>query len=262
MPEQDRRILLWPQGTAPDSDICASQEQPSLIPYPAAGSANAVIVCPGGGYGILVMREGLPIAEMLNRAGIAAYVLCYRVNPFTSADTPIGDAQRAIRLLRSMGYEKVGIMGFSAGGHLVAMTAVHYDAGNAEDADPVERFSSRPDAFASCYGATGEAQYADPWWRKQLWGIAGETGVSHRRYCAENNVTPETPPAFIWQTADDPTVPVENAFALARALGENAVPYALHVFTHGPHGMGLAETYPELSVWPKLFTDWLHERGF
>ena len=211
-------IPLWPGKTAPDTENCGDQAQPSLKPFLSESKRGAVIVCPGGGYSIKAGHEADPIARMLNMAGITSYVLDYRVKPYTSVDTPIGDALRAVRVLRASGYEKVAILGFSAGGHLAAMAATHYDNGLPGSPDPVERLSSRPDAFIPCYGATGECEYdfLDEW-KHALRGNMPLSGEQRSAYCAELRVDPQTPPAFIWHTADDPVVPVENALSLARA---------------------------------------------
>ena len=150
-------VNLW-DGPAPFSDQCGDQAQPSLASYPLEDARGAVIVIPGGGYTHKAEHEAHQIARMLNSQGIASYVLDYRVYPCPH-EAPFADARRAIRLVRSMGYEKVGVLGFSAGGHLCCDTAVHFDGGNPESDDPVERFSSRPDAFVPCYAVITMGKY-------------------------------------------------------------------------------------------------------
>lgn len=251
-------IALWPDGEAPDSAVCAPQAQPSLMPFPVEGSKGAVIVCPGGGYVTKAYHESAPIARSLNAMGFSAYVLDYRVQPFSSVDTPIGDGLRAVRLLRSLGYEKVAILGFSAGGHLCSMAATGYDAGHPEADDPIERFSSRPDAFVPCYGATSYYHF-----RRSAAGVIGagdQQAVT--RYSAECRVTGDTPPAFIWHTADDPVVPVECAYDLARALSSHGVLCEMHIFPHGPHGLGQASGYGDVQTWLPLLGKWLRGQGF
>lgn len=228
------------------------------MPYTVDGAKGAVIVCPGGGYAIKAYHEGAPIARAINEFGISAYVLDYRVQPFTSVDTPIGDGQRAVRLLRSLGYEKVAILGFSAGGHLCSMAATGYDAGDPDAEDPVERFSSRPDAFVPCYGATSYYRF-----RKNPAGIIGAGDrQTTARYSAECRVTDDTPPAFIWHTADDQTVPVECAYDLAGALTAHGVLCEMHIFLHGPHGLGQASGYEDVQTWMPLLGQWLNGLGF
>ena len=255
-------IPLWPDRDAPFTGECGDQAQPSLTPFVAEGSRGAVIVCPGGGYSIKASHEGAPVARMLALAGISAFVLDYRVQPFPSLDTPIADALRAVRLVRSMGYEKVAILGFSAGGHLAGMAASFYDAGNPDSPDPVERLSSRPDAFVSCYGATSLYEFRLSPWSRQLLGDKGTDAGTLVHYSAESHVTDDTPPAFIWQTSDDPVVPVTCALSLAKALTAHGVPHEMHLFPHGPHGIGLAGNYPDASQWAGLCQKWLLDSGF
>ncbi len=226
----NRRISLWP-GEAPYSSESPGQAQPSVTEFRVPGSRGAVIVCPGGGYEVKAGHEGAPIAEMLNEAGISAYVLDYRVVPFHPL-APLSDALRAIRVVRSMGYEKVAILGFSAGGHLCSSAATLYKPGDPDSDDPVERLSSRPDAFIL------PNFYITP------------------------NVTPDTPPAFIWHTADDQVVSVQDSLALGAALAKNGVPFEMHVFPHGPHGLGLATEMPDVAQWTGLCRRWLRGLGY
>ena len=253
-------IFLWP-GIAPDTELCGEQAQPSLEPFEVKGSRGAVIVCPGGAYTHKAAHEGAPIAEMINEAGISAFVLDYRVQPFR-IETAVGDAQRAIRLVRSMGYEKVGILGFSAGGHLAGSAATLYDAGDLSAEDPVERLSSRPDAFVSCYGATSFRLFQKSWTPMVLGKERMKNQADINRYTAELNVTPDTPPAFIWHTADDPVVPVEVALVLAEALSAKGVLCEMHVYPHGRHGLGLAKDDPTVSQWADQVKIWLADMGF
>ncbi|MBE5786724.1 MAG: alpha/beta hydrolase [Clostridiales bacterium] len=253
-------ILLWPHE-APDTPLCADQPQPWLDPYPVAGARGAVVVCPGGGYNHRAQHEGAPIAQMLNQQGIAAYVLQYRVHP-CAPDTPHGDAVRAIRLVRSMGYDKVAIMGFSAGGHLCCSAAVHYDQGNPESNDPVERYSSRPDAFIPCYAVVSFGEYAHLGSRKSLLGEKWQDEELIRHYSNELQVTPDTPPAFIWHTAEDDCVAVQNSLMLAKALADQKVPFEMHVYPRGHHGLGLGGVYSRVSTWANDCCRWLLEGGF
>ena len=253
--------FLWPDQV-PYEGECGNQARPSLTAYPVAGSPGAVVVIPGGGYEHKAEHEGAPIARMLAAGGVSAYVLDYRVSPCPT-EAPLADASRAVRLLREMGYQKVGVLGFSAGGHLACMTATAFDAGDPESGDPVSRRSSRPDALIACYAVVSLAKNTHIGSRRALLGEDWENDALARRYSAELRVTPQTPPAFIWHTADDASVPVENALRLAAACASNGVPFELHVFPHGRHGLGLAtQEEPHAAQWSGLCQRWLRALGF
>ena len=261
LPEKLPRIPLWP-GDAPYSDRSPGQAQPSLQPYPAENARGAVVVVPGGGYYMKAGHEGDPIALMLNSQGISAYVLDYRVHPCHPL-APLTDASRAIRLVRSLGYEKTAILGFSAGGHICCSAATHYDAGDPDSADPVERFSSRPDAFIPCYAVTlFRAPYTHLSSRQGLLGEEWEKEEWVRYFSTEENVTPDTPPAFLWHTAEDGLVPVQNSLILAKALADKGVSFELHVYPKGMHGMGLASLCVPAAQWGGELCRWLLEMGF
>lgn len=256
------KLLLWPDQDAPYTQEDPSHLQPSLAPFPVAGARGAVVVCPGGGYSMKAPHEGAPIARMLNTQGIAAYVLDYRVAP-CHREAPLSDAKRAIRLVRSLGYEKVGILGFSAGGNLCCCAATLYDAGDPASADPIERLSSRPDAFIPCYAvATMNRDFTHLGSRQRLLGDAWEDDALARHYSAEENVTDDTPPAFIWHTAEDQGVPVQNSLHLAAALAAHHVLFEMHVYPKGRHGLGLAAEEPPAADWGNACCRWLLEKGF
>ena len=257
---------LWP-AMANDAAAGAG-DWPQLTPYLPDGRAprGAIIVCPGGGYARLAPHEGEPIARWLISLGIAAFVLRYRVAPHRHP-VPLGDAQRAIRLVRSRAEEwgvaemPVGILGFSAGGHLSASLGVFNDAGDPVNADVVERASCRPDALVLCYpvitfgaerhlGSTDNLLGADA-------DAASCAAVSLERY-----VSAQTPPTFLWHTADDASVPVEHSLLFAGALAHHSVPFALHVYPHGRHGLGLAGEDPVVGSWTGLCAAWLATQGF
>ena len=254
-------IPLW-QGEAPYAADSPDQAPPSLRPFPAENARGAVVVVPGGGYYMKADHEGVPIAVLLNSQGISAYVLDYRVHPCHPL-APLCDARRAIRLVRSLGYEKVAILGFSAGGHLCCSAATHFDGGKPEDPDPVERFSCRPDAFIPCYSVV---TFREPFthlssrqgllreeWEKEEW---------LHFFSAEENVAADTPPAFLWHTAEDGTVPVQNSLLLARALADHQVPFEMHVYPAGGHGMGLASMCASAAQWGAEMCRWLLEKGW
>ena len=258
--EAQEKVYLW-QGDAPYTAECPGQEQPSLTAFPVEGARGAVIVCPGGGYCMKADHEGAPIARMLNSQGIAAYVLDYRVRPCHRL-APWTDASRAIRFVRSLGYQKVGILGFSAGGNLCCTAATHYDAGDPASPDPIERFSSRPDAFIPCYPVASFGEYTHLDSRKCLLREDWENDEIAQWYSAEENVTADTPPAFIWHTAEDGLVPVQNSLNLAKALADRGVSFELHVYPKGPHGIGLGSEWGPAGTWGNALCRYLLEAGY
>lgn len=253
-------IRLW-NTTAPFTDESPEQAQPTLTAFPVEGCENAVVVCPGGGYVMKAEHEGAPIAEMLNAHGIAAFVLDYRVTP-CNCFAPLGDALRAIRTVRSMGYKKVGILGFSAGGHLACTAATMYADPGIAVTDEIDRHSARPDALIACYPVVSFASYTHVGSRMSLLRDKGEDPKWVYRFSNERNVTPDTPPAFIWTTSDDACVPAENSLMLADALIKNGVQCELHMYPSGVHGLGLAETFDDVSGWSDLCCAWLRRQGF
>lgn len=253
-------IYLW-KGVAPYSEASPEQNQPSLKPFPVAGSRGAVVVLAGGGYHYKAPHEADPIARMINAAGVSAYVLDYRVFPCDKF-APLSDANRAVRVVRSLGYEKVAILGFSAGGNLCCNAATHYDRGDPNSEDPIERYSSRPDAFIPCYAVVSLIGYSHHGTVECLLSREASDVRWLRYFSAELNVTPDTPEAFIWHTAEDSAVPVENSLFLAQALSRCGVPFEMHVFPKGPHGLGLAEGDPSVCQWTKLLQNWLRAGGY
>lgn len=255
-----RKIMLW-EGKAPYTDQSPDQEQPSIADCAVAGSKGAVIVVPGGGYCMKADHEGAPIAEMINEAGVSAFVLDYRVAP-CDPYAPLSDLKRAIRVVRAMGYEKVAVLGFSAGGHLACSAATMYDLGNHDAEDPVERLSSRPDAFIPCYAVVSFAAFRHQGSLLNLLGIKSEDWTLIRKFSAELHITEDTPEAFIWHTAADQGVPVENSLRLASALAVHGVPFELHIFPFGRHGLGLAKEMPDVAQWAGLLQNWLKMRDY
>ena len=255
------KIYLWKED-APYTQFSPLQAQPSVTEYAVPGSRGAVVVVPGGGYCMKADHEGAPIAEMLNQAGVSAYVLDYRVKPCHML-APLADAKRAIRLVRSMGYEKVAILGFSAGGQLTCTAATLYDAGDPDAADPLERLSSRPDAFIPCYAVVSFGAFTHRGSRESLLGQENaDNWELVRKFSNELHITPDTPEAFIWHTAADQAVPVENSLNLALALSAQGVPYEMHIFPQGRHGLGLAEEFEDVKQWVPLLQKWLVLRNY
>ncbi len=247
--------------TAPYTEFSPDQPQPSLAAFPVPGSRGAVVVCPGGGYAYKAEHEGNPIAEALNSMGISAYVLDYRVAP-CHREAPLSDAKRAVRLVRSLGYARVAILGFSAGGNLCCAAATLYEAGDPAAEDPVERITSRPDAFLSCYAVVSLGKYTHQGSRENLLGADWEDAALRRRFSAEENVTEDTPPAFIWHTSEDGSVPVQNSLLLAKALADCRVRFEMHIYPDGHHGLGMASSVPVASAWLREAGRWLLEKGY
>ena len=259
MAEQEK-MLLW-QGEAPYTAESPEQAQPSVKPFPADGARGAIVVCPGGGYVMKAEHEGDPIARMLNFQGIAAYVLDYRVAPCHPL-APWSDAGRAIRLVRSLGYERVGILGFSAGGNLCCTAATHYDLGEPDSPDPIQRFSSRPDVFVPCYPVASFGKYTHLGSRQSLLGEKWPDDELARWYSAEENVTDDTPPAFLWHTAEDDAVPVQNSLNLAKALADHGVRFEMHIYPKGHHGIGLGQEFGPAACWGNDLCRFLLEMGY
>jgi len=239
-----------------------------LTPYlpDSTASTSAIVVCPGGGYQRRAEHEGEPVARWLNTLGIAAFVVDYRVSPHRHP-VPLLDAQRAIRAVRAQadGWNvdpgRVGILGFSAGGHLAATAATQWDHGDAHAVDPVARHGCRPDLAILCYPVISFLHVSHAGSMTSLLGDS-PTLAERRAQSAELNVTPETPPAFLWHTADDEAVDVENSPVFASALRRHGVAFALHVLPSGAHGLGLAEDHPQVAIWTDLCSGYLHGSGF
>ncbi len=261
---------LWPDG-APGAKGAGPEDVPSVQHYPApADKANgaAIVVCPGGGYGRLASHEGHDVALWLNRIGVTAFVLKYRLGPRYHHPAMLWDVQRAIRLVRAKATQwkvdpqRIGVMGFSAGGHLASTAATHFDEGNARSGDPIDRLSSRPDVAILCYPViTLTSPFAHAGSRKNLLGENPATELV-AMLSNEKQVTAKTPPTFLFHTADDTAVPVENSMLFAEALRKNKVAVEMHLFEHGRHGVGLAKDDPVLSTWSMLLENWLRGRGF
>jgi acetyl esterase/lipase len=262
-------IVLWPAG-APGAIGDEAADVPTLTPYLPPGQqarAAAMVICPGGGYQHLADHEGGPVAEWLNSLGIAAFVLKYRIAPRYGHPAPMLDAARAIRTIRSRAGDwgidpgKVGILGFSAGGHVASTAGTHFDASNPQSIDPVERASSRPDLMVLIYPVITMGAKAHAGSRRNLIGPTPDPALV-KLLSNEEQVSKQTPPAFLVHTVDDPVVPVENSMMFAAALQRAGVPYELHLYQHGPHGFGLGANLPEVSSWPDRCADWLRINGF
>ncbi len=264
-------VLLWPDG-APGAMGNEDADKPWLTIFPASGAERvptAVIICPGGSYLRLSMdKEGSDVAKWLNERGITAFVLKYRLGPKYHHPVELRDAQRAIRYVRShakdYGYDekRIGIWGFSAGGHLASTTGTHFDGGKSDAADPIERQSSRPDFMILAYPViTLAPPYVHLGSRNALLGRDPDAALIEL-LSNEKQVTADTPPTFIIQTTEDQLVPGENSIYFYLALRKAGVPAEMHIFQKGEHGAGLAPNDPVLKTWPDLLADWLKVEGF
>ncbi len=256
----NEKIMLW--DNPPYIGYTNNSFEPSITPYVVNDKKTAVIVCPGGGYGCKAGHEGEPIARMYNEHDINAYVLDYNVAPCHKF-APLSDVQRAIRTLRHMGYEKVGVCGFSAGGHLTCTSATMYDFEAYPKADKIDEYSARPDAFIPCYPVvTFDESFTHMGSRQNLLSSEWQDQELVEKFSNEKNVNSNTPPCFIWHTATDDVVPVKNAFALAEALSKNKVYFELHIFPVGWHGLGLAYEYDDIKVWSECACTFLKKLDF
>jgi acetyl esterase/lipase len=262
--------LLWPER-APGALGSEAVDRPKITVYRAPAdtvTGAAVVVCPGGGYGVLAAdHEGKDVAEWLNSLGVSAFVLQYRLGPRYGHPAPLQDAQRALRMVRTRGADwevdpgRIGILGFSAGGHLASTAATHFDDGDPDATDPIERASSRPDFAVLCYPVISMTTVAvHTGSRKNLLGEDPDPTLAWEM-STELQVTPRTPPTFLFHTDDDPAVLVENSLLFFRAMKRASVPGELHVFAHGRHGVGLAPEDPALSRWPDLCAQWMKGLG-
>lgn len=262
-------FALWPAEDAAMTGVPA-ELQPTLTPYlpdPANATGAAFIVCPGGGYAGLAPHEGEPVALWLRANGIASFVLKYRHSPKFAHPVPLGDAQRAIRTIRAHATEwkidptRIGILGFSAGGHLTASAGTHYDAGNANSGDPIERVSCRPDALVLVYPVItmGEKTHAGS--KKNLLGENPDPKLVELM-SNEKQVTNDTPPTFLIHGVNDTAVDSDNSTMFADALKRTGVPFEYHLFEDGPHGFGLGEKFQHLKGWPAMCANWLRAHKF
>ena len=261
-------MLLWPDG-APAALGAEDADKPSLTVYYARQpNGTAVVVAPGGGYGNLAANhEGRQVANLLNAAGVTAFVLKYRLGPRYRHPVELGDAQRAIRFVRARAAEfgvlgdRIGMLGFSAGGHLTATAGTRFDAGRPDAPDPIDRVSSRPDFLVLAYPVISfDPAITHAGSVRNLLGEKPDPKLLED-LSADRQVTPQTPPAFLFHTDGDAGVVPENSVRFYLALRRAKVPAELHIFEKGPHGVGLAMNDPALGEWPALLTTWLRGRG-
>ena len=270
-------IKLWPDGT-PGPVVSPKPEEtfegkrvryvsePNLTVYLPAKELNsgaAIVICPGGGYGIEAMdHEGYEVAEFMQKHGIAGVVLKYRL-PFGHSELPLQDAQQAIRLIRSRAEElgidpkKVGIAGFSAGGHLASTLSTHYDTGNKDAGSPVGKMSCRPDFSILIYPViTFKEEWGHMGSRENLIGKTNDWRII-QNFCNELQVTKDTPPAFLALADDDTTVKPRNSIEYYLALKREGIAAEMHIFREGGHGFGMHKTGKAHDQWPLMVVEWM-----
>jgi len=267
---QHKVEMLWP-AAAPGAVGTEDADKPSLTIYPAPEKSavqTAVVVCPGGGYGMLAKdHEGDQIARWLNSLGIQAFVLQYRIAPRYHYPAPLLDAQRAIRFVRAhaadyhIAHNRIGIWGFSAGGHLASTAGTHFDYGVRDAPDQIDGNSSRPDFMILAYPVIS---FTTPYTHQgSLHNLLGDHPDPQlvASLSNETQVTAQTPPTFLFHTDEDNGVPPENSVLFYLALRKAGVPAELHIYERGPHGVGLAPTDAVLATWAARLKDWLEIRG-
>lgn len=278
IPLPQGNLPLW-TGAIPDTlGSDPGKDIPMITPYwpaPEKATGAAMVICPGGGYAVLAGgHEGRDYALWLNDQGIAGFVLKYRLGSAGYRHPAMmHDVQRAIRLVRfhagewRLNPQQIGVIGSSAGGHLASTAMTHFDAGQADAADPVDRVSCRPDLGILCYAVITMGPLTHAGSKANLLGPDPSDELV-TLLSNEKQVTKETPPCFIWQNRDDPLVKVQNALQFADALLANGVPFDLHIYQHGPHGQGLGAHYDlgtdpaRLLPWTQDLKYWLKLQGF
>lgn len=265
-------VLLWESG-APGALGNKDQDKPTITPYlPDSDKKSdaAIVICPGGAYAGLAQHEGNDYALFLNKAGITCFVLKYRLGTHGyKHPAMLQDVQRAVRLVRSkaeqwkINPDKIGVMGSSAGGHLASTLLTHFDNGNPESPDPVERVSCRPNLGILCYPVITMGENTHQGTKINLLGKNPDPELI-KLLSNELNVKSNTPPCFIWHTWEDNAVKVENSLAFASALRKANIPFDLHIYQKGGHGMGLKDKSPFENVhpWAKDLLFFLKENGW
>lgn len=265
-------VRLWP-GDAPQAHGTACQDIPTLTilaPQPGHENGSAVLVFPGGGYGGLASNlEGRQVADWFTARGFRAFILSYRLtsNGYV-LPIPLLDARRAIQTVRarardySINPNRIVVIGFSAGGHLAALSGTQFVPGNPEADDPIDRVSSRPDYLVLGYpwigGISTDTSHLS---YCELFKLMDRCEALRRAYSPDLFVTKQTPPTFWYHTFNDPIVPVEQGLRFYEALVKAGVPAEAHIFVDGPHGTGLGKADAALDQWPNLLEIWLRAQG-
>jgi len=249
------------------------QPEPNLKPFLLENKkkTGAVIVCPGGGYRHLAPHEADPVAKWVNSTGLSAFVLTYRVEPYTYKAT-ISDVLRAVQYVRynaekfGIDPERIAVLGFSAGGHLASSAAVHFDDFEiAGEKDEISKTSARPDAAVLCYPViSADKEIAHLPSFERLLGEDCENENVRNFFSNEKQIKPDTPPTFLWHTAADATVNVINSLVFAKGLKDKDIPFELHIFPNGRHGLSLGDTgeVERISEWTKSCENWFKTINF
>jgi acetyl esterase/lipase len=260
-----KTVFLWSDTSVNNGKDPAKRPRLDFV-IPETRTAKkraAIIVCPGGGYGGLAPHEGVPFAELFAAKGIVSAVLYYRVSP-NRYPGPYADGVRAMRLVRSQAEslnidpDKIGIIGFSAGGHLSSTIATQPNLYKDPEDNLSSSVSARPNRVMLGYPVISFEEYGHMGSAKNLLGDNPSPDML-RQLSNQKQVTAENPPAFIFHTADDAVVPVQNSFFFAEACVRNKVPTAMHVYPNGRHGVGLALDNPALSGWSDVLMKWLED---
>lgn len=263
-------IDLW--GDFPYENRGNDEFRPTLDTYILKGNIKrgAVLICPGGGYSFISPREAEPIAIKFNAAGFHAFVLNYSVAPNKHPQSLL-DASRAMCIIRENSVEwsidasKIAVCGFSAGGHLAANLGVHWDKDYLKNIPGITPGTNNPNALILCYPVITSGKYAHTDSISNLLGVDYDKSLENQM-SLELNVSQRTPPTFLWHTFEDNSVPVENSMLFAQALRSKNIPFELHIFPEGPHGLSLAteettengnRVYPNVAIWIKLCITWL-----
>ena len=268
-------IRLW-EGDAPAARGQTPKDIPTLTPYPAAADQRngaTMLILPGGGYGNLAEHEGKGYAEWFAAHGITAYVLKYRLgsNGYRHP-VMLNDVARAMRMVRAFAKRdgldpaRIGVIGSSAGGHLASTIVTHFDPTKPQGptlnpADPIDAESARPDLGILCYPVISFGEFAHAGSRKNLLGENPPAELV-QSLSNELQVTKDTPPCFLWHTVEDKTVPVENSLLFASALRRAGVPFSLHIYEKGAHGLGLGSATKPAPPWAEQLLFWFKERKF
>ena len=271
--QQETPVPLWAEG-APGALGTEPKDIPTLTPFladPSIATGASIVICPGGGYGGLAGHEGQGYAKWFATNGVTAFVLKYRLGTGGyHHPAMLQDAARALRTVRAnaakwnLDPQRIGVIGSSAGGHLASTLVTHYDAGKPDAADPVERVSSRPDIGILCYAVITMGTNTHGGSRENLLGKNPSPELVDL-LSNEKQVTQDTPPCFIWHTWEDTCVKVENSLDFARALREKNVPFDLHIYQKGAHGMGLGLSDPKTGAYHPWAADciyWLRVQKF
>lgn len=258
---------LWPAGAPLGEE--ATADDPALTIYvPEHPNGAAVVIFPGGGYwGLAMEHEGHHVAQWLNSFGVAGIIVSYRRGPGAGFPVPLLDAQHSIRTVRSFAEKwqidpsRVGVLGFSAGGHLASSTGVHYDLGDVQSDDPIKTQSCRPDFMVLVYPVISMTEeYMHKGSRNNLIGEQPDPELA-KKMSSECQVMAETPPTFLILSDADAAVPAENSVYFYLALRRAGVPAEMHIFEKGAHGFGLGQLNAILHDWMDLCQQWMYQRG-